>query len=302
MKLARLPALVAVLVLVTGGANAPKPLDLTGVLDAQVVPPGGLRTGMTLDAARAAMPTLEKTGDSPHARFGAATLIVNSDRGRISMLTLMFDPDLAGTDIVSAVTARWGAATHDSFFGEASLAWKSARSGWRADLTGCSPTGSAASNLCRLSFRPYVALDKAYFGKRVSLAGPIAPLRMGMTPSEAAAAAPMMSEVQTVSASLAAAYLDGGGNDVQATIWFDAKRITTLELELPMTWADAQALLTAAWGKGRREQDAGATVTVWSDPARKLEARLMHVEAHGGTGASLDRGLLRYVAAPTRGH
>ncbi|MBS1118624.1 MAG: hypothetical protein H6Q90_852 [Deltaproteobacteria bacterium] len=298
----KLAAMIAIALSVTGCAKRRElaaGLDPSAGFGPPVSPPGGLRVGMTVDEARAAMPALATRGDELVADLPAGALLVKLERGRVHHLVAMFEPRIPGTEITSAFTRRWGAPHSQTSSGPmTTLGWQSEASGWRATLECIQSPAMACSSLQLLPYRP---LQPGYFGKAVAPPGPLASVRIGMTVDEAKAVLPELTAPAQVDAQNRVAHVAGGLDEVVGNLWFTAGpdkavRIHALSLDLPGLKL-AETAITRAWGPGTPGSGKpDETVRTWSDAATGWQAELVHRTVHADAG-ELSAAELRFSTA-----
>jgi hypothetical protein len=143
---------------------------LTPGFGPRVEPPGGLRYGMTVDEARAALPGLELNPPPdqlylPSANWG---LQVKLDDGRVREATFFLrkeDPD----KIEAALAKLWGPpgkVEQEYEFFQARAVWRSGETGWRAYL-------SCRIDMCQVWFRNLQPIHGSVLRQEGGAAGPL---------------------------------------------------------------------------------------------------------------------------------
>jgi hypothetical protein len=108
-----------------------------------------------------------------------------------------------------------------------------------------------------------------------------------MTVAEARAALPELSAPQMIGPTLSIAHVDGGADNVDASLFFDQDALSVLAVGLPV-FADAEKLLGEAWGPSAPDH-------TWSDANTGWRAELVPTRINFDTPNEVKGGDLRFT-------
>ncbi len=216
----------------------------------------GVRPGMSLDDAKAALLTFEL--DRGYRDAAGRQRLVKAVPGLASAKYYVLVAsntiarigiEAAEAGLVDQLGKRWGKpATATNAAAEGVVSWTA--DGWRVDVACRKP-------LCRLAF--HQLLTPSFFGASAGPPGPLSRIRLGMTRDQVRDVSPVFAT---------GAELPAGPEDVRVAVDVGTDhRVRSLLISgLP---AHAPTLLTSAWGTPMQVADA----PTWFDPKRGWRAR-----------------------------